>query len=194
MSLVFIFAFSFTAFAAEQKIVATQHTGLNVRSGPSSKYNVVCSLAKGATVSVIEEKNGWALLDLAGANQKLYCAAKYLKPIEAPLPMTSPKEQYELEYLGKFRITHYCTCSKCCGKNGGKVTYSGTTPTIDRTIAVDKNQIKLGSTVYIDGYGYRTAEDTGSGIGWNDIDIFVGSDHSVASKMGVVYKDVWVVR
>jgi len=39
-------------------------------------------------------------------------------------------------------------------------------------IAVDPNVIPLGSKVYVDGYGYAVAADTGGAIKGNRIDVF----------------------
>ena len=51
-------------------------------------------------------------------------------------------------------------------------TATGTTATAGRTIAVDPKVIPYGTKVYIEGYGYRIAEDCG-GFRGNHIDIFV---------------------
>jgi 3D (Asp-Asp-Asp) domain-containing protein/LysM repeat protein len=44
-----------------------------------------------------------------------------------------------------------------------------------KVIAVDPNVIPLGSKVYVEGYGYATAEDTGGAIQGNRIDVFIPS-------------------
>ncbi len=44
-----------------------------------------------------------------------------------------------------------------------------------KVIAVDPNVIPLGSKVYVEGYGYATAEDTGGAIKGNRIDVFIPS-------------------
>lgn len=95
-------------------------------------------------------------------------------------------------YLGNFRITHYCACSKCCGKWGNATAWAGAIVP-GYTIAVDPKVIPKLSTVYIDGYGYRRAEDCGGAIKGNKIDVAVAS-HSEAMKMGVAYKDVWLLK
>ena len=95
-------------------------------------------------------------------------------------------------YLGNFRITHYCACTKCCGKWGNATAWAGEIVP-GYTIAVDPKVIPKLSTVYIDGYGYRRAEDCGGAIKGNKIDVAV-SNHSEAMKMGVAYKDVWLVK
>lgn len=97
------------------------------------------------------------------------------------------------QYLGKFKITHYCACTKCCGKNACGITASGKPVEENKTIAVDPSVIKLGSQVYIDGYGYMEAQDTGSAIKGNIIDVYI-PDHQEALKLGVVYKDVYLVK
>lgn len=94
--------------------------------------------------------------------------------------------------LGEFKITHYCSCKKCCGK-WGNVTYTGTTPTRYRTISVDPNVIPLGSLVYIETYGYRIAEDTGSGVKKNHIDVYT-TTHQHALELGVQHHKVWLVK
>lgn len=96
-------------------------------------------------------------------------------------------------YLGNFKITHYCACQKCCGKNAQGITASGKKVEEGKTIAVDPKVIKLGSQVYIDGYGQMEAQDTGSAIKGNIIDIYV-ADHNEALKLGVTYKDVYLVK
>ena len=44
-----------------------------------------------------------------------------------------------------------------------------------KVIAVDPSVIPLGSKVYVEGYGYAVASDTGSAIKGNKIDVFVPS-------------------
>lgn len=93
------------------------------------------------------------------------------------------------EYIGTFKITHYCPCSVCNGGWGASTAWAeGIVP--DRTIAVDPNVIGKLRWVYIDGYGLRRAEDCGSGIGGLHIDVAV-STHEEAVARGVVYKDVY---
>ena len=79
--------------------------------------------------------------------------------------------------LGIFKLTAYCPCSICCGEYAGGPTASGVYPTAGQTIAVDPDVIPLGSWVdiYLQGYGWCRfrAEDTGSAIKGNDIDIYV---------------------
>ena len=87
-----------------------------------------------------------------------------------------------------FKATAYCGCKKCNGKWTGQPTASGTNYEAGRTIAVDKHQIPLGTHVWINGHEY-VAEDTGSGIGWDRVDIYFDS-HSEALKFGEKYVDV----
>lgn len=104
-----------------------------------------------------------------------------------------PAEKDSRAYLGKFKITHYCACKKCCGPNAQGITASGKRVEENKTIAVDPSVIKLGSKVYIDGYGYMEAQDTGSAIKGNIIDVYI-ADHQEALQLGVVYKDVYLVK
>lgn len=109
----------------------------------------------------------------------------YLEQIEEPMVQTRS--------LGEFKITHYCACSICCGKWADGITATGTTAAEGRTIAVDPDVIPLGSQVrvtYQDGtVATYTAEDTGSAIQGNRLDVFI-ADHGRARDLGVKYASV----
>lgn len=62
-----------------------------------------------------------------------------------------------------------------------------------KVISVDPSVIPLGSKVYVEGYGYATAGDTGSAIKGNKIDIFFPS-HEQAVQWGVKTVSVKVVE
>ncbi len=92
--------------------------------------------------------------------------------------------------LGKYRITYYCSCTKCCGKDDG-ITATGTKATADRTIAVDPKVIPYGSRIIIDGKEY-VAEDTG-GFKAKTIDMYV-ENHQEALNRGVDTIEVFMVQ
>ena len=102
-------------------------------------------------------------------------------------------EEYELVYIGNFKLTAYCaeTYSHICGEGRG-ITASGTTATPGRTIGVDPSIIPYGTEVYIEGIGWRVAEDTGGAIGGNHIDILVDT-HENALALGVNSGGVWML-
>ena len=94
------------------------------------------------------------------------------------------------------KVTHYCCCVKCCGKDDG-ITYSGVKAVPGVTVAVDTSIIPLGSDVLVD-YGdgiinYYRADDTGSAIKGNKLDLCVSS-HQEAINMGVRTATVYWVE
>ena len=95
--------------------------------------------------------------------------------------------------LGEHRLSFYCSCPKCTGEWSDGITYTGTTATEGRTIAVDPSKIELGSTVYIDGLGEFVAEDIGGAIKENRIDIYLASHDDCISR-GIEYREVWEVK
>ena len=94
----------------------------------------------------------------------------------------SPEE--ELEYLGTFDMTAYeWTGSPCANGNYPEVGY---------TVAC--NSLPLGTTVYIEGVGYRVVEDRGAewhGSNW--MDLYLG-DVDSCYAWGVRSVDVYIVR
>lgn len=114
-----------------------------------------------------------------------YCSPSYPASSDSEPPAGAQK-------IGNFQITHYCPCAICNGRSDG-LTATGTKLTPGRTIAVDPSVIPLGSTVWIEGYGTRIAEDTGGAIKGKHIDMLV-SGHAEAYDKGVVYRDVYIVK
>ena len=85
------------------------------------------------------------------------------------------------------KVTHYCCCAKCCGKDDG-ITASGVLATPGVTVAVDPSVIPLGSDVLVD-YGdgeihYYRADDTGGAVKGNHIDLCVAT-HEEALQLGL---------
>ena len=115
-----------------------------------------------------------------------------------------PEEPEEVEpdpqSMVWFIVTAYCRCDLCCGKDSSDpaygITATGTVATQGRTIAVDPTVIGYGSVVYfegIDGFGGYVAEDTGSSIRGNHIDLFF-DDHQQALEWGIKELEVFTIR
>lgn len=85
-----------------------------------------------------------------------------------------------------YKVTAYCSCSKCCGKSNGR-TASGTKATAGRTVAAS-SKFAFGTKLNINGQVY-TVEDRGGAINGNRIDIYVNS-HAAALAWGVRYLPV----
>lgn len=98
-------------------------------------------------------------------------------------------------YIGEATITHYCTelYKHACGLGHG-ITASGRPVEAYVSCAVDPNVIPLGSTVILD-YGdgvlhYYRADDTGSGVDGNHVDLAV-TYHDEAWDLGTKRAKVW---
>ena len=109
----------------------------------------------------------------------------------------------------EMKTTGYCACGKCCswkiswygmpvhtsGPRKGKFKVIGKTASgamaRPGTVAVDPQRYPMGTRVYIPGYGWAVAEDTGGAIGGDHLDLFFHL-HSSARQWGVQNKTVKV--
>lgn len=88
------------------------------------------------------------------------------------------------EYTKKFTVKAYSYCVK-------GTTASGTTAR-EGVIAVDPSVIPLGTRVYVEGYGFATAEDTGGNIKGNTIDVYKNTQ-SQCLNWGVRYVTIYIL-
>lgn len=109
---------------------------------------------------------------------------------DSPAVETVTKGDYTFEaksVLTNVTLTAYTAHYASTGKSEGDpyygVTASGTTVEEGRTIAVDTSVIPMGWWVYIEGVGFRRAEDKGGAIKGNKIDVYF-EDEDVAKKFG----------
>lgn len=109
--------------------------------------------------------------------------------IRLPQEKSSQPRYFERgRLLGNFMLTAYTAGPESTGKNRGEkgygITASGKQVTESLTIAVDPNVIPLGSRVYIEGLGYRVAQDVGSAIKGKRIDVYM-KDVQAARSFGI---------
>ena len=108
-----------------------------------------------------------------------------------------------LNYIGNFKLTAYCPCSKCCGKwgknrpadeAGNDIVYtaSGAIAQANKTVAVDTDIIPYGTILLIDGEEY-IAQDTGSKVKGQVIDIYFET-HEEAENYGCKYQEIYAVE
>lgn len=180
-------------------------------------YSVIVSAACFLTLVAIVII--YALLDYADAKEPLGGEISAMESVsenknekEATEYAALPQEDYENAMIEQallekatmipdMTITHYCICESCCGKSTSDpaygITASGREATPYVSVAVDTDVIPLGADVLVD-YGdgeihYYRADDTGSAINGNHIDLCVES-HQEALNMGVKTATVyWVM-
>ena len=122
---------------------------------------------------------------------------EYEYHIEPPIEdKVVPEPVPEIISLGNFKLTAYCSCSKCCGEWADKrpdgIVYGsiGKELIVGYSIAVDPEVIPYGTVVTINGQEYE-AMDCGGAINGNQIDIYF-SDHDEALDFGVQYAEVFL--
>ena len=110
------------------------------------------------------------LIRLQEENAKLKSQVEELKQEKKDELQGRIEDWLEMWEIDEFEATFY---TKECGTGDG-ITFTGTKATVGRTVAVDPVFIPLGSWLYIEGFGWRRAEDTGSAVRGNVVDIYVG--------------------
>lgn len=118
------------------------------------------------------------------------------------LAHSTPSRGGSLNYAQsiKMKATAYTADYQSTGKRPGDsgfgITASGTVAKRSSgnysSIAVDPRVIPLGTKLYVEGYGYAIAEDTGGAIKGNRVDLFFNSG-SEAVNWGVKWVDVYVI-
>lgn len=169
--------------AADKMYVSTE-TGLNIREVPGLDQSKLGIFSPGTVIEVLEIENNWAEIKYFGT--VAYVSADYISEVQTINTGTTNETS---RYLGTFTLSHYCPCSACCGWSTG-ITASGTTATAGRTVGVDTSVIPFGARLLINGQEY-IAEDTGSGVNGNWIDIFVAS-HQEALNLGLKSAEVYI--
>jgi 3D (Asp-Asp-Asp) domain-containing protein len=86
-----------------------------------------------------------------------------------------------IQELGEFLLTAYAVSPRSTGKSPSApdygITYSGTRAKVGQTVAVDPKVIPIGTRLYIEGLGWRHAEDVGGAVKGHHIDVLLPSDH-----------------
>lgn len=180
----------------EEEIIMYTNTGVHMRDQAGLEGKIIDTLYINTEVTTIGEKNGWT--KIKQENNIYYIKSEYLskEKTEIKVEVTSRGDSKRTDdaaaaqtksnnnnssYLGKYKLTYYCSCSKCCGKSDG-ITASG--KKAQEGITVASNSIPLGTKISIDGRVYEV-QDRG-GMASNVIDVFVSS-HQKALNLGVKY-------
>ena len=158
-------------------------SGLRLRKSYSTESEIITVIPYNTEVEAI----GFAVkgfekwIEIEYGDSTGYVSGKWLREPDEDREVT---DHDGMEYLGNWQITAYTHTGSVCA--------NGNYPSAGYTIAC--NSLDFGTEVYIDGIGYRTVEDRGSGsLGSEWIDIFCDSyDECVA--FGSQHLDVWVVE
>lgn len=161
------------------KTMYVNRAGVNIRKEPNIDSVILDQTLLNTSFEVICESDGWSMITTNDGYA--FIKSEYLSDA-----------RISLEYLGQFKISHYCCepYKHICGDGKG-LTRTGIT-VHPGLISVDPSVIPLGSTVMIDDVEYQ-AEDTGGMIKGRKIDMAVET-HAEALELGVYYADVYVIE
>ena len=140
-----------------EKVVTEGQKGL-----VSKKYEITLENGKEVSRVVLNEKK------LRDKKDKVVAVGTKAKSIQvASRGMENGRQIYVTS------TAYTASCNGCSGTTATGVNLHANPNA--KVIAVDPNVIPLGSKVYVDGYGYAIASDTGGAIKGNKIDVFFPS-------------------
>jgi 3D (Asp-Asp-Asp) domain-containing protein len=105
--------------------------------------------------------------------------------VAAADPATSNAVKNTLDVKSSFAVKAYAY-------TGGGTTASGKKAQVGR-IAVDPRVVKLGTWVYVEGYGLAQACDTGGNIKGKTVDLYMNSERE-CMKWGVRYPKMYILN
>jgi LysM repeat protein len=177
---------------------SNKNTSANTTGNKQAAQPVYYQVKAGDTLYVIASNFGITLGDLMRSNRirdpKLLQIGTRLRIPSANLTADLPTAaamgglNYSIEKVLTSTLTAYTAGVESTGKSKDHpeygITFSGKRVQEGRTIAVDPAVIELGTTVYIEGIGLRTAEDIGSAVKGTRIDVYI-EDLEEALEFGV---------
>ncbi|SCH66765.1 MULTISPECIES: 3D domain-containing protein [unclassified Romboutsia] len=173
------------SYAAENSSINIENTiighinayTVNFRDGASLDANIYYTLDKNEELQIISSEGNWT--KVIHNNQTGYIYSKYVT-----------KDTKDIEVSD---IENYSSITvKATAYAGDTITSTGTTPKWG-TIAVDPNVIPYGTKVYIPEFDMIfIAEDTGSAIKGNRIDIFMYTEDN-CNQWGVRNIEIYII-
>ena len=163
-----------------RKIVLTVIMALMLTPSFASAHEIIYETCPIEFEEKIEKQQEEIKKEKAEAEKKAKAEAEKKAKAEAE------RKAREEKLMGTFKITAY---SYAEGGGENYQTAGGYTPSPYYTVAVDPNVIPIGTVFYIEGIGKVQAQDTGSAINGNTIDLHVGYDN--CDSFGVQYKKVY---
>lgn len=138
----------------KEKIVNKGQEGLLTK-----EYEVVLENGKEVSRTLISEKK------VRDKQDKVVAVGTKVAPVQVVSRGSETGEEF---YVNSTAYTAFC--NGCSGKTATGINLRAN-PNV-KIIAVDPRVIPLGTKVYVEGYGYAVAADTGSAIKGNKIDVF----------------------
>ena len=157
----------------------------------SAIFAIALAVTVGFSLSAVEAARLTAESEISAAQADADLYAAQLRDV---MQRDTIPAGMQVDYAGAFMCSAYC-CEEyphICGGNG--ITASGTPVTAGLTVAVDPDVIPLGTVLYIEGVGIRIAQDTGSAVTGQKIDVAVETHAEAESWPGWGEHNVWILK
>lgn len=178
----------FAAGASAQSLTITNDYA-NCRSKAGANNAYLGRVYQGESYTILgsaKAPNGklWYKIRKNGAD--CFVCSSFVRVVpDMPTPLKSAQSANR-RLLGRYYITGYCAA--CNTPRNSRITASGKTATVGRTVAM--KGLPFGARVYIEGIGERVVEDRGVGAG--KVDVFCAN--CAAERKITGYKNVYILE
>lgn len=167
-----IFALLMITNVTAKDMYVNSDSGLRVRSGAGTEYEILTVLPDGTRVRVLGTSGEWK--KVVYGIEHAFVHSEYL---------TERTQKAPGSYLGRWAITAYAETGYPCA--------NGNYPSVGYTVA--HNSLDFGTEIYIEGVGYRVVEDRGPDwLGTEWFDLYLG-DYWTCVEWGERYLDVYLI-
>lgn len=190
-------------FVTIEPITRVVQRGIKVSEESTDESTTELTTESTTQVTTIETTTETTTESTTQATTQVTTQATTIATTQAVQPVASNSSNTIQTDKGTFVISNkinmrssaYTAGAESTGKNPGDAYYGITASGMVAqrgVVAVDTSVIPFGTELYIEGYGYAIAGDTGGAIKGNKIDVFLDS-YAEAIKYGVKNVDVYIL-
>lgn len=178
----------FAAGASAQSLTVT-NSYANCRSKAGANNAYLGRVYQGESYAILgsaKAPNGRLWYKIRKNGVDCFVCSSFVRVVPDTNKAAKTPQSANKRLLGRYYITGYCAA--CNTPRNSRITASGKTATVGRTVAM--KGLPFGTRVYIEGIGERIVEDRGVGTG--KVDVFCAN--CAAERKITGYRNVYIIE